>query len=72
MALADLLDATATAVDTATTDVDYGDRYRLCGSISVLRIALDGLEQRMGVNGTPQPKSPPTPPPPPPPPPPEK
>lgn len=57
-----LLDLTAAAVDQATDD-DYGDRYRLRGSITVLRVALDGLEHRMGVNGTPQPKSPPVQPP---------
>lgn len=67
--LPSLLEHTATAVDMAATDDDYGDRYRLRGSISVLRVALDGLEARMGVNGTPQPHTPPKPPPPPPPPP---
>jgi len=65
-ALAHLLDATAEVCRTTETPDDYGDRWILAGRIAVLRVALDDLETRLGVNNTPQPKTPATPPPPPP------
>jgi hypothetical protein len=65
--LADLLEATGTAC--RTVDVPEIHRRHVLDAVGRLRIDLDTLTHRLGVNGTPQPGKPPTPPPPPPPPP---
>jgi hypothetical protein len=65
MSLADVLDAAGTVV--RTVDIPATERTHVLEAVGRLRIDLDELTHRLGVNGTPQPSKPPTPPPPPPP-----
>jgi hypothetical protein len=65
VSLTALLDATGTAA--RTVDIPTEERVHVLEAVGRLRIDLDQLTHRLGVNGTPQPSKPPEPPPPPPP-----